>query len=95
MVYAMSHPTYKSQLDRLRRIGGQVTGLQKMVEEERYCADILTQLRAVQAALRRVEQEVLQGHIEHCVAGAAASGDRRKRDAKLGELFEILKRFSP
>ena len=95
MVYAMSHPSHKSQLDRLRRISGQVAGLQKMVEEERYCADILTQLRAVQAALRRVEQEVLQSHIEHCVAGAVESGNHRQRDAKLGELFEILKRFSP
>lgn len=91
----MSHPSHKSQLDRMRRISGQVTGLQKMIEEQRYCADILTQLRAVQAALRRVEQEVLQSHIEHCVAGAVAGNNRRERDAKLGELFEILKRFSP
>ena len=66
-----------------------------MVEQERYCGDILTQLRAVQAALRGVEQEVLQGHIRHCVTGAAASGDGAERDAKLAELFEILKRFSP
>lgn len=91
----MAHPSHKSQLDRLRRIHGQVGGLQKMVEDGRYCADILTQLRAVQAALRRVEQEVLQSHIEHCVAGAINSGNKRKRGAKLDELFEILKRFSP
>lgn len=91
----MTHASHKSQLDRMRRIAGQVTGLQKMIEDERYCADILTQLRAVQAALRRVEQEVLQGHIEHCVTGAVESGNHRERDAKLGELFEILKRFSP
>ena len=95
MVYVMTRLSHKSQLDRLRRIGGQVAGLQKMVEEERYCADILTQLLAVQAALRRVEQEVLQSHIEHCVADAVKSSNHRKRDAKLGELFEILKRFSP
>ena len=66
-----------------------------MVEVERYCADILTQLRAVQAALRRVEQEVLQRRIEHCVAGAVESGNHRDRDVKLGELFDIMKRFSP
>ena len=95
MVYIMAHPSHKSQLDRLRRINGQVAGLQKMIEGGRYCADILTQLRAVQAALRRVEQEVLQSHIEHCVASAVESGNVRKRDAKLSELFEILKRFSP
>ena len=91
----MKHATHKAQLERLRRIQGQVGGLTRMVEEERYCADILTQLRAVQAALRRVEQEVLQSHVEHCVAGAVESGDHAERDAKLGELFEILKRFSP
>jgi len=91
----MKHATHKAQLERLRRIQGQVGGLTRMVEEERHCADILTQLRAVQAALRRVEQEVLQSHVEHCVAGAVESGDHAERDAKLGELFEILKRFSP
>jgi len=91
----MKHASHKSQLDRLSRIHGQVAGLMRMVEEERYCADILTQLRAAQAALRRVEQEVLQNHIEHCVAGAVESGNQRQRDAKLGELFDILKRFSP
>jgi len=91
----MKHSSHKSQLERLRKIYGQVAGLTRMVEEERYCADILTQLRAVQAALRRVEQEVLQTHIAHCVTGAAESGNHRERDAKLGELFEILNRFSP
>ncbi len=91
----MKHATHKSQLERLNRIHGQVGGLARMVEEERYCGDILTQLRAVQAALRGVEQEVLRSHIQHCVAGAAESGDRAERDAKLGELFEIMKRFAP
>lgn len=91
----MKHASHKSQLERLKRIHGQVGGLTRMVEEERYCGDILTQLRAVQAALRGVEQEVLRNHIQHCVAGAAASGDGTERDAKLAELFEILKRFAP
>ena len=91
----MKHASHTSQLERLKRIHGQVGGLTRMVEEERYCGDILTQLRAVQAALRGVEQEVLRNHIQHCVAGAAASGDSTERDAKLAELFEILKRFAP
>ena len=91
----MKHASHKSQLARLNRIHGQVGGLARMVEEERYCGDILTQLRAVQAALRGVEQEVLRGHIQHCVAGAAASGDDAERDAKLSELFEIMQRFAP
>lgn len=90
----MKHIHHQTQLDHLRRIHGQVGGLARMVEEQRYCADILTQLRAVQAALRRVEQEVLQSHVQHCVAGAIESGDRGERDAKLDELFGILKRFT-
>ncbi|MGE5626292.1 MAG: metal-sensitive transcriptional regulator [Bacillota bacterium] len=91
----MKHASHKTQLDSLRRIHGQVGGLTRMVEEERYCADILTQLRAIQAALKRVQQDVLQRHIEHCVSGALEGGGREERDAKLGELFEILKRFAP
>ncbi|MBU6421530.1 MAG: metal-sensitive transcriptional regulator [Gammaproteobacteria bacterium] len=89
----MKHPGHQSQLPRLKRIQGQAAGLVRMVEEERYCADILTQIRAVQAALRSVEQGVLKTHIEHCVAGAIESGDARARQTKLDELYDILKRF--
>ena len=89
----MPHTSHRQQLPRLKRIQGQVAGLLRMVEQERYCADILTQLRAVQAALRSAEQEILKGHIEHCVAAAIDSGDHRKRQAKLSELYDILKRF--
>lgn len=89
----MKHPDHQSQLPRLKRIHGQVAGLLRMVEEERYCADILTQIRAVQAALRGVEQEILKSHIEHCVAGAIESGQQHERQAKLTELYDILKRF--
>ena len=61
--------------DRLKRIEGQVRGIARMVEEDRYCIDIVTQIRAVRAALRGVEDEVLKDHVEHCVEGAIASGD--------------------
>src|SRR5688572_12028547 len=64
-----------SRLKRLSRIEGQVRGLGRMVEEDRYCIDIVTQIAAVQAALRRVEEDVLRDHISHCVAHALASGD--------------------
>lgn len=94
MVYGMPYPTHRSQLARLKRIHGQIAGLARMVEEERYCVDILTQLRAVQAALRGVEQAILKAHIEHCVADAIENGEPRERQAKLGELFMILQRFS-
>lgn len=89
----MKHPSHASQLPRLKRIHGQVAGLMRMVEEERYCADILTQIRAVQAALRSVEQGILKSHIEHCVAGAIESGVPDERQKKLTELYDILQRF--
>ena len=66
----------------------------RMLEEQRYCSDILIQLRAVQAALRSTEQAILKSHIEHCVAEAITGGDARARQAKLDELYEILKRFA-
>ncbi|HKV96606.1 MAG TPA: metal-sensitive transcriptional regulator [Gammaproteobacteria bacterium] len=89
----MPHPSHQSQLPRLKRIHGQVAGLVRMVEADRYCADILTQMRAVQAALRSTEQEILKSHIEHCVAGAIEGGDESERQAKLAELYDLLKRF--
>ena len=61
---------------RLGRIEGQVRGLSKMVEDDRYCIDIVTQISAVRAALRRVEEEVLKDHVSHCVEHAISSGDK-------------------
>lgn len=89
----MEHPGHDRQLPRLRRIHGQMAGIVRMVEEQRYCGDILTQLRAVQAALSAVQQEILKSHVEHCVAGAIESGDQSERQAKLSELYSILQRF--
>ncbi len=87
------HPTHTGQLGRLRRIEGQVRGITKMVEDGRYCVDILTQLRAVHAALRKVEAEILQSHIASCVADAARSGKRAEQDAKIAELMDVVGRF--
>jgi CsoR family transcriptional regulator, copper-sensing transcriptional repressor len=78
--------------DRLRRIEGQVRGIAKMIEEDRYCIDVLTQLRAVRAALRRVEDEVLNDHVAHCVEGAIASGDADEQRRKVQELMAVLAR---
>ena len=88
------HARHRGQLQRLRRIEGQVGGLARMVEDERYCVDILTQIRAARAALRRVEEEVLRDHVEHCVAQAVASGNAAARQAKLDELVDVFGRFS-
>jgi DNA-binding FrmR family transcriptional regulator len=88
------HARHTGQLDRLRRIEGQVGGLVRMVEEERYCVDILTQLRAARAALRRVEESVLREHVEHCVAQAIRSGSPVEQAAKVNELLDVVGRFS-
>jgi DNA-binding FrmR family transcriptional regulator len=65
-----------------------------MVEEKRYCVDILTQLRAVRAALKRVEEGVLREHVEHCVAEAIRGGDEAQQQAKVEELLQVLGRYS-
>jgi DNA-binding FrmR family transcriptional regulator len=65
-----------------------------MVEQERYCVDILTQIRAARAALRRVEEAVLREHVEHCVAQAIRSGDPAEQKAKVDELLDVVGRFS-
>ena len=77
---------------RLGRIEGQVRGLSKMVEEDRYCIDIVTQISAVRAALRRVEEEVLRDHVAHCVEHAIASGNKTDQRQKIAELMEVIGR---
>jgi DNA-binding FrmR family transcriptional regulator len=77
---------------RLGRIAGQVRGLSKMVEEDRYCIDIVTQISAVRAALRRVEEEILKDHVSHCVAHAIASGDKVDQRKKISELMDVIGR---
>jgi DNA-binding FrmR family transcriptional regulator len=77
---------------RLSRIEGQVRGLSKMVDEDRYCIDIVTQLSAVRAALRRVEEEVLRDHVAHCVEHAISSGDKADQRRKITELMDVVGR---
>ena len=79
-------------LNRLNRIEGQVRGIARMVEEDRYCIDVLTQLQAVRAALSRVETEMLKEHLGHCIEGAIVSGDRDEQRRKASELIELLER---
>ena len=85
--------TNKAQLrNRLNRIEGQVRGIAKMIDEDRYCIDVLTQLQAVRSALSRVESELLKDHLNQCIVGAMASGDVDERRQKAKELIEILGR---
>jgi len=79
-------------LKRLNRIEGQVRGLVRMVEDDRYCIDIVTQVTAVRAALRRAEEEILADHVAHCVAHAIASGNKTEQRQKVDELIEVLSR---
>jgi DNA-binding FrmR family transcriptional regulator len=79
-------------LNRLNRIEGQVRGVARMVDEGRYCIDILTQLQAARAALARVETEVLKEHLGHCVEGAIVSGDVEEQRRKAAELIQLLER---
>jgi len=80
-------------LSRLARIEGQVRGITRMVEEERYCIDVLNQLAAIKAALTKVETEVLKGHAAHCVAHAIKSGNARDQKEKFDELVELFSRY--
>jgi DNA-binding FrmR family transcriptional regulator len=77
---------------RLSRIEGQVRGLARMVDEDRYCIDIVTQIAAVRAALRRVEEEVLRDHVAHCVEHAIASGNKSDQREKIAELMDVIGR---
>ena len=79
-------------LIRLRRVEGQVRGVARMVEENRYCIDVLTQLQAIRAALSRVETEMLKDHLGHCIEGAIVSGDLAEQRKKASELIELLDR---
>jgi CsoR family transcriptional regulator, copper-sensing transcriptional repressor len=77
---------------RLNRIEGQVRGLARMLEQDRYCIDVVTQIAAVRAALRRVEEEILKDHVSHCVEHAIASGNKADQRRKVEELMAVVSR---
>jgi DNA-binding FrmR family transcriptional regulator len=81
-------------INRLHRIEGQVRGVERMVEEGRYCIDVLTQIAAVNTALESLALRILDEHVRHCVAGALASGDESDAQAKTDELLEAVRRFA-
>lgn len=93
---AISAAYFASSSDRAPWLGplgiGQVRGLSKMVEEDRYCIDVVTQISAVRAALRRVEEQVLKDHVSHCVEHAIASGDKADQRQKIAELMAVVGR---
>ena len=87
-------PAKDDLVRRLHRIEGQVRGIERMVVEERYCVDVLTQIAAVSTALESVALEILDDHVTHCVAGALASGDEDDARVKTDELLAAVRRFA-
>ena len=88
----MHHDDKPGLLTRLNRLEGQVRGVGRMVEEGRYCIDVLTQVRAIRAALGRFESEMLRGHLNHCIEDAITSGDVAEQRRKAAEIIQLLER---
>ena len=80
-------------IKRLHRIEGQVRGVERMVQQDRHCTDILTQIAATRTALEQVGSKLLEGHVTHCIADAIASGDEQGAIAKTAEMLDAVQRF--
>lgn len=89
----MADSIHASQIGYLKKIEGQVRGIQKMIEDGRYCVDILTQIQSVTGAIKRVESEIFKKHLEGCVAGAIKSGSKAETQKKVDEVIELIARF--
>lgn len=87
------HPSHVKQLPRLNRIAGQVEGVKKMIQEQRYCPDILTQLHAIRSAIRNLEIQILDAHLGHCVTKTFQQKDQEKQKQKIEEIRQLIKRF--
>ncbi len=88
------YPSHGKQLPRLNRIAGQVEGIKKMIENGRYCPDILLQIKAIRSALYNLEVEILDSHLSHCVNDAFLSENEREKQIKIDEIREMIKRFN-
>ena len=88
-----NHPSHIEQLPRLNRIGGQIEGVKKMIKEQRYCPDILTQLHAVRSAVRNLELHILDSHLSHCVTEVFQQNNQEKQKQKIEEIRQLIKRF--
>lgn len=88
------HPSHKNEMAKLNRIAGQIEGVKRMIEEQRHCPDILTQLKAVRSAIRTVEANILETHLHSCVAESLDSGDLGAAREKIDEIKDLFKRFN-
>jgi DNA-binding FrmR family transcriptional regulator len=89
----MTHPSHNEQIVFLKRIEGQIRGVQKMIEERRYCVDILTQLHSIIGAVLRVESKILKRHLETCVTGVLKGSSEAERDRKIEEVIDLITKF--
>ncbi len=87
------HPSHLNELKNLNRISGQIEAIKRMIDERKYCPDILTQLRAVRAATKSVEVKILEAHLNACVEESLGKGTAKDKKAKINELTELFKRF--
>ena len=87
------HPSHKSELGRINRVIGQLEGAKKMIDERRYCPEIITLLRGARAAIKSIEANMLENHLASCVVDAFNSDDEKDKAAKINELKDLFKRF--
>jgi DNA-binding FrmR family transcriptional regulator len=92
MSMAEGHPDHTENILRLRRIRGQIDGIEKMITDRRYCPDIMNQLRAASSAIKAVETQVMSRHLRHCVTAAIESRDSKSTDAKITEILALFNR---
>ena len=85
--------THEEEMVRLNRIAGQIRGVQKMIHDERYCIDILTQITSIQGAVKAVGENILERHLKGCVKQSFSIGDKEDRIKKVDEVIEVLKKF--
>ena len=89
----MNHPCHKAELGKLNRVAGQIEGIKRMIEEGRYCTEIIAQMRAARAAIKSLEANILETHLGHCVSDALEAGNRKEAQEKINELKDLFKRF--
>ncbi len=87
------HPSHEDQLIRLKKVEGQIRGIQTMIEERRYCMDLLSQIRAVTGALRKIESGILESHLQHCVNDAITSKNKTEAAAKIKEITRLFEKI--
>jgi DNA-binding FrmR family transcriptional regulator len=87
------YPCHGDEIKKLNRISGQIEGIKKMIDEGRYCPDILAQLRAARSAIRSIEANILETHLQHCVTDAMISGNKKQANEKISEIKGLFKRF--